>query len=172
MPRGQRASPLADSPNVERNPVSRHDHRGTLKVRLTENLGHRIHGGPRVKIINEALLDEFRTAPHCEWCGRPTPGGCDPHHVFARGRSNGFRLDIRITCSLSTWCHDRAHRGKISRKQLLAIIAIRERRPAEEIELEIIRLRWAPKNSHLVALSACNQLSRSLQDSTGLVPCS
>ena len=112
-----------------------------------------------MKIINEALLDEFRTAQRCEWCGRPTPGGCDPHHVFARGRSDGFRLDVRTNLlALDRWCHDRAHRGNIARKQLLAIIAIREGRPAEEIELEIIRLRWAPKNQsfHLVARSACN----------------
>ena len=126
-----------------------------------------------MKIIDEALLDEFRSAQRCEWCGRPTPGGCDPHHVFACGRSNGFRLDIRINLlALDRWCHDRAHRGKISRKQLLAIIAIREGRPAEEIELEIIRLRWAPKNGHLVAMTARNQLIRALQDCTDLLPCS
>ena len=110
-----------------------------------------------MKIINEALLDEFRTAQRCEWCGRPTPGGCDPHHVFARGRSDGFRLDIRTNLlALDRWCHDRAHRGKIARKQLLAVIAIRDGRPAEEIELEIIRLRWASKNSHL-ARNECVQ---------------
>ena len=126
-----------------------------------------------MKIINEALLDEFRTAQRCEWCGRPTPGGCDPHHVFARGRSDGFRLDVRTNLlALDRWCHDRAHRGNIARKQLLAIIAIREGRPAEEIELEIIRLRWAPKNIHLVAMGACNQLSRSLPHSSDLLPCS
>ena len=105
-----------------------------------------------MKIIDEVLLDEFRTTPRCEWCGRATPGGCEPHHVFARGRSDGFRLDIRINLlALDRWCHDRAHVGKISRKQLLAIIARRERRPVEEIELEILRLRWAPK---------CKQVAR------------
>jgi hypothetical protein len=99
-----------------------------------------------LKIIDEVLLEEFRTAPCCEWCGRATPGGCEPHHVFARGRSDGFRLDIRINLlALDRWCHDRAHGGGISRKQLLAIIARREQRPAGEIELEILRLRWAAK---------------------------
>ena len=127
-----------------------------------------------MKIIDEALLDEFRTAQRCEWCGRPTPGGCDPHHVFARGRSDGFRLDVRINLlALDRWCHDRAHRGKIARKQLLAIIAVREGRPAEEIELEIIRVRWAPKNQSLCRNDSVQpQLSQSLQDSTDPLPCS
>jgi hypothetical protein len=59
--------------------------------------------------------------------------------------------DIRINLlALDRWCHDRAHVGKISRKQLLAIIARREQRPAEEIELEILRLRWAPKCKQVV----------------------
>jgi hypothetical protein len=72
------------------------------------------------------------------------PEGCDPHHVFARGRSDGFRLDIRINLiALDRRCHNWAHAGQIARKQLLAIIATRENRAADDIELEIIRLRWA-----------------------------
>ena len=103
-----------------------------------------------MKIIDEALLNEFRAAQRCEWCGRATPGGCEPHHVFARGRSDSFRLDIRINLlALDRWCHDRAHVGKISRKQLLAVIARREQRPAEKIELQILRLRWAPKGKYI-----------------------
>ena len=108
-----------------------------------------------MKIIDEVLLDEFRTAPRCEWCGRATPGGCEPHHDFARGRGGGFRLDIRINLlALDRWCHNRAHAGKISRKQLLAVIAVREHRPAEEIELEIRRLRWAAKGKWLPPVRA------------------
>ena len=61
---------------------------------------------------------------------------------MARKHPSGREL---ATTALDRRCHDRAHVGKISRKQLLAIIASREQRSTEEIELEILRLRWAAK---------------------------
>ena len=34
-------------------------------------------------IIDEALLDEFRTPGPCEWYGKPCQAR-EPHHLFAR----------------------------------------------------------------------------------------
>ena len=44
-----------------------------------------------MKLIDEALLDRFRHAERCEWCGKKTPQGCDPAHIFSRGAG---RVDI------------------------------------------------------------------------------
>lgn len=48
-----------------------------------------------MKIIDEPLLDEFRSNRHCEYCMASTPRGADPHHVFAHGQGSAFRLDVR-----------------------------------------------------------------------------
>ena len=84
-----------------------------------------------MKIVDEALLALFRSATRCEWCGRDTPEGADPAHVFARGVGGGSRLDIRINLvSLcrgwhnGQWvsCHDANHAGLFF--ELDAILAV------------------------------------------------
>ena len=98
-------------------------------------------------IVDENLLDEFRTPGPCEWCGKACERR-EPHHIFARGLGGGSRLDIR--CNLIAlgsgihWecaCHQAAHAGRISRLQLLLVVGQRECYLASDIEEEVWRLR-------------------------------
>lgn len=89
----------------------------------------------------EDTLDEFRRAAVCSWCGRKTPQGCDPDHVFTRGTG---RLDVRINlASLCRWCHTRRHcqNRDPSRDDLLSLVAEREGTTSDEIQEMIWALR-------------------------------
>lgn len=91
-----------------------------------------------MRIIDEALLQEFRYVWQCEFCNRSTPG-CDPHHIFSRGAG---RLDIRENIvSLCRKCHQLNHDGKITRAELLDIVARREHTTAAKIVAKVYRLR-------------------------------
>lgn len=99
-----------------------------------------------MRIVDEKLLDRFRTAGKCEWCGQWF--GCrEPHHVFARGMGSGSRLDIRINlAALCLWCHRSHHDGnRPLRCDLLAVVAKREGLLQADVEAEIRRLIRAPK---------------------------
>ena len=97
-------------------------------------------------IKDELLLAEFRAKSHCELCKRWCPGELDAHHVFARGMGGGKRLDLRINLvSLCRWCHQDYHSGRISRHELLTLVAHRENRRPGAIATEIYRLRRRPK---------------------------
>lgn len=97
-----------------------------------------------MRIVNERLLDEFRSARCCEWCRQPAR--CEAHHVFCRGMGSATRLDVRVNLlSLCRLCHQKFHDGNILRCDLLAIVAQREGRLQDEIEREIYALRRAPK---------------------------
>ena len=99
-------------------------------------------------IKDELLLAEFRAKSHCERCKRWCPGELDPHHVFARGIGGGKRLDVRINLlSLCRWCHADHHTGRISRRELVALVAHREQRQPETLVTEIYRLRRQTKGS-------------------------
>lgn len=76
-----------------------------------------------MRIINDALLKEFRLKTRCEVCKKAMPG-LDPHHVATKGAG---RLDIKINLiSADRECHDRIHAGFIDRDDLIQIIADRE----------------------------------------------
>lgn len=100
-------------------------------------------------IIDEKLLDEFRTNGRCEWCGFYCQRR-EAAHIFARGMGGGGRLDIRINlvglggpgeCD----CHGSSHRGDAPTQiDLLAIVAQREGRLQDDIEDEIHLLRRSP----------------------------
>lgn len=98
-----------------------------------------------MKIIDEALLQEFRDKQRCEWCGRV--GIVQPHHLWARGMGGGGRLDVRINLiALCANCHSRHHQGGRPLKcDLLADVAAREGMMQDDIEREIYRLRRARK---------------------------
>lgn len=93
-----------------------------------------------MKVINESLLDEFRIRQSCEWCGRPTPGGCDPAHVRTRGAG---RVDVRENvCGLCRWCHTSSGDGNDpTTAQLLALVARREGKSVAAIRAKIDRIR-------------------------------
>ena len=104
-----------------------------------------------MRIIDDVLLEEFRAKEFCEWCGRRLRYKAEPAHVFARGRSNGFRLDIRwnLVGLGGPWdcaCHKSSHDGhEPLQHDLLAVVAAREGLLQDEIETVLKRLRFAPK---------------------------
>lgn len=93
-----------------------------------------------MRIIDTDVLAAFRRKTACEWCGEPSRVGLDPHHFwFSRGAS---RLDHPWNLiSLCRPCHNGAHAGAISRVSLLAVVAKREGKTPETIELKLIALR-------------------------------
>ena len=101
------------------------------------------------QIVDEAVLNDFRGPGFCEYCHK----WCQcrqPHHLWARGRSSAWRLDIRINlislgATFECNCHDEVHLGGILRDDLLAVVAQREGQLQDNIRLEILRLRRAPK---------------------------
>jgi hypothetical protein len=99
-----------------------------------------------VIIKDERLLAEFRAKNECERCKRWCLGELDVHHVFAKGMGGGKRLEVRINLlGLCRWCHHDCHSGKISRRELLALVADREQQRPGSIVTEIYRLRRQPK---------------------------
>jgi hypothetical protein len=85
-------------------------------------------------IVNDALLQEFRCKSRCEICSKPSRGGMDPMHIFARGRESAFRMDVfqNIVAGCRS-CHLRHHSGQIKRDELIEIVAKREGCSPQEI---------------------------------------
>ncbi len=104
-----------------------------------------LRGDGAVRFESEAVLDRFRCATCCEWCGRWV-SRAEPHHYYhKRGMGAGSQLDIpENLVSLCTLCHRAAEnlrpsahapeRGLVTREALLAIVARRERWEAEALE--------------------------------------
>ncbi len=103
-----------------------------------------------MRIINEALLKEYRTPGPCEYCGNYSKQR-QPHHALVfRGLGGGTRIDhpfnlIALGGPFSCPCHEDAHRGRILRCDFLAIIAAREGRLQDEILAELDRIQKASK---------------------------
>jgi hypothetical protein len=104
-----------------------------------------------VKVIDEQLLADFRGPGTCEWCGRQVVRR-EPHHIYARGMGGGGRLDVRVNLvalcapfSGGDDCHDAAHDGRITKDDLLPVVAGREGTSPGAIRDEIFRLLRAPK---------------------------
>ncbi len=96
---------------------------------------------------NEKLLDAFRKKQKCEKCCRVV-WGCHPHHILGRGMGGARRIDHpKNLVALCCQCHQAAHFGKISKAELLAIVAKREGCTPEQAEAAInqIRRHYEPK---------------------------
>jgi hypothetical protein len=93
-----------------------------------------------MRIENERLLAEFRHAARCEWCGKRTPQGCDPAHLFSRGAG---RVDVRDNlAALCRECHTKQHAGnEPTVEQLLVLVAKREGKTPQTIRNKIARIR-------------------------------
>jgi hypothetical protein len=93
-----------------------------------------------MQIVNRLLRHTFAGWRTCEWCRRP--GFCVGHHLWRKGMGGGAWLDLRINLvSLCPECHDEADAYKITRSDLLAIVAQREGCLQRDIEAVIERLR-------------------------------
>lgn len=81
-----------------------------------------------MRIESPETVDRFRHARRCEFCGKSTPGGTDPAHVFSRGRGDAWRLDVpECLVSLCRLCHTANHAGnRPNREDLLLIVGGRE----------------------------------------------
>jgi hypothetical protein len=104
-----------------------------------------------MRVIDEPLLNEFRGPGVCEWCRRRVTRR-EPHHVYARGMGGGGRLDVRANlaalCAAFTGgddCHDAAHAGRITKDELIAVVARREGIQPGAVRDENFRHLRAPK---------------------------
>jgi hypothetical protein len=96
-----------------------------------------------VKFISPETVALFRRPGLCEYCFRR----ChltEPHHCFARGRGDAFRMDLSENLiALCFECHRAFHFGAIQRDDLLAVIAAREGLWPPDLRDILTRLRWA-----------------------------
>ncbi len=94
-----------------------------------------------MRIVDEELLEKFRSKTTCEWCKKLFLSGLDPHHVHSKGAG---RLDIQWNLiALCRRCHSDVHDGRILRDDLLAVVAAREGVLQDEIRQKIWDLRRA-----------------------------
>lgn len=99
---------------------------------------------------NERILGRFRLAQVCEWCGKRSRSGLDPHHYYyKRGMGGGGRIDIPLNLvSICRFpCHDDAERGRIRREDFLAIVARRENMDPDEVVRILNGIRRLPKTT-------------------------
>lgn len=103
-----------------------------------------------MKIINENLLDEFRTPGKCEWCRKHCKSR-EPNHLWCRGHGGGFRLDIRINLIslgrsevFACPCHNLYHAGKVSCEEMTELVAKREKVLPSELTDAIFCLQALP----------------------------
>lgn len=73
------------------------------------------------RIVSPKALETIRAIGHCEVCGKY--GRPQAHHLTSRGAGGGDVMENLVAACLQ--CHDKIHRGLISRDELRAIIARR-----------------------------------------------
>lgn len=91
-----------------------------------------------VRVKDRTAIERARK-PWCEWCW-DLRKSCHVHHIKSRG-AGGHDMDDNLIC-LCWECHDKAHRGLISRDEL--------RRRKEEILAGV----WAWKVFQLTRMAA------------------
>src|SRR5947209_1902092 len=95
-------------------------------------------------VVNEPLLQYFRTRPMCEHCGLRK--GVEPHHVFGRGAGGGTRLDIVVNLiALCPGCHRAAQAYRIPQFEVISIVARREGLLVAEVKAAVYRMRQREK---------------------------
>ncbi len=93
-------------------------------------------------IIDEGLLDDYRAASRCWYCGRRAH--CQPHHLFGRGQEGCTRFDVRENLvALCLECHQAHHMSlQPMTLDLLAIVAARLGTTQEAIRDHMNCLKW------------------------------
>lgn len=84
----------------------------------------------KIRIVDEAVLEEARRRGYCEWCD--TPGPTDPSHSVSVG-AGGDDTRLNVT-SLCRECHEDHHRGKEPKTEQLLDLA--RRREANRAEID------------------------------------
>ncbi len=100
-----------------------------------------------MRIPDKELLAAIRAEKKCAWCGRP--GYVEAAHIFAKGMGNAWQMDLRINVLPlggfpGCCCHIESHRGRMSRSDLLAVVAARTGLLQREIETALFLLRRLP----------------------------
>ncbi len=104
-----------------------------------------------MKIIDLAIMAQFRMKSLCEFCGCYARQ-IEVHHCFGRGHGGGTRIDhpynlIALCGAYDRDCHGRAQRYVIKRSSILAVISKREDVPVADLVDFIYRARRAAKGS-------------------------
>ena len=103
-------------------------------------------------IIDEKLLDQHRGAGPCDWCKKPFLRR-EPHHLHRRGMGGGHRLDISCNiAALCRGCHESAEAGRITREDMLALVAQREGVHQRDMERALSFFNHADKGNDREAL--------------------
>lgn len=95
-------------------------------------------------IEREDVLAELRQATECGWCKKPTPHGCDPHHLCTRGSG---RVDAYFNLMpLCRACHTSHHAGNEPlREHLFAMQAVIWNCQQDDILCAVHMIRALPK---------------------------
>ena len=105
-----------------------------------------------MRLIDDSVLNRFRGAGLCEWCGRPVSWR-DPHHIHsgAAGRVDipGNIAALCVPFAGGDNCHRQFHDGHILRADLLAVTAAREGCTQADIEHDVYLIRRMPKETPL-----------------------
>ena len=113
-----------------------------------------------MRIIDDDLLDRFRSAGRCEICRKQCKQR-EPHHHRRKGFGSGARLDVAInlvalgsSALFCCGCHGSIHAGEIPNEAVLAAIAKREKERPQDIEEALFILERLPKNASLETIKA------------------
>ena len=115
-----------------------------------------------MKIVNEQLLDLFRTSGQCEICLAKCPAR-EPHHLFCRGMGGGSRLDVRINLvavgrsGRFCQCHTEIHDGNLAVNSIFQVVSAREGFEIDDILDVMYLFRRLPKDPSERALRAAIQ---------------
>lgn len=80
------------------------------------------------RLVDKQAYEEC-TLDWCEWCGGPV--NCGPHHIISRGAGGPDIKENLVQLCLKH--HREAHNGKIPKRRLFMIVAMRMRIPVEEV---------------------------------------
>ena len=121
---------------------------------------------PRKWNINDKLRRKFSGAGWCE-CGCDTfSWDCEANHCPPRSLGGAHRIDSRLTlCRLTPACHRDYHRHKITRQQLEARIAYREKCQADDLRAAVAFLEslpWCPLAARCAADRGLGGLSEAV----------
>lgn len=112
-------------------------------------------------VKNRKILELFRAAGDCEFCGLSLPRR-EPHHVMSRGQSGGTRLDIPANlvglCPFfkGNNCHHLKGDDPRFRPRFLDIICKREGFDSGEAVWDWLQMVLGlPKYSELPAMPVC-----------------
>lgn len=114
-----------------------------------------------MKIANKKLWAEFQKPGLCELCKKP----CmlrEPHHYFSRTPEITVRIgliSVGSTLRFECDCHAKCHSGRITRNELLAHVAAREKLRVDDVESVLLLFRRLIKPTQAELVAALEELN-------------